>query len=89
MQCHNQNIYCTLVLWGNAARAVLGAVVVMAVSVTVTVTVTVTGCSSGPAVHIFFCNTILFAICTTTFTKLCKKHIQWHVEECSVALLCN
>jgi hypothetical protein len=37
----------------------------------------------------FFCNPILFAICTTTFSKLCKTCIQWHVEECSVAFLCN
>jgi hypothetical protein len=36
-----------------------------------------------------FCNSILFAICTGTFSKLCKRRIQWHVEECSVALLCN
>jgi hypothetical protein len=37
----------------------------------------------------FFCNPILFAICTSTFSKLCKKRIQWHVEECSLVLLCN
>jgi hypothetical protein len=40
----------------------------------------------------FFCNPILFAICTSTFSKLCKNMytcIQWHVEECSVELLCN
>jgi hypothetical protein len=36
-----------------------------------------------------FCNPILFAICTNIFSKLCKQRIQWHVEECSVALLCN
>jgi hypothetical protein len=31
-----------------------------------------------------FCNPILFAICTSTFSKLCKDMytcIQWHVEE--------
>jgi hypothetical protein len=41
---------------------------------------------------LFFCNPILFAVCTSTFSKLCKNMytcIQWHVEECSVALLCN
>jgi hypothetical protein len=37
----------------------------------------------------FFGNPILCAICTKTFSKLCKKHMQWHVEECSLALLCN
>jgi hypothetical protein len=37
----------------------------------------------------FFCNPILFAICTNTFNKLCKQRLQWHVEECSVAFLCN
>jgi hypothetical protein len=37
----------------------------------------------------FFCNLILFAICTSTFNKLCKIRIHWHVEECSVALLCK
>jgi hypothetical protein len=38
----------------------------------------------------FFCNPILFAICTNTFSKICKKTcIQWHVEVCSLALLCN
>jgi hypothetical protein len=37
----------------------------------------------------FFRNPILFAICTSTFSKLCKRHIEWHVEECSLALLCN
>jgi hypothetical protein len=39
-----------------------------------------------------FCSPILFAISTSTFGKLCNKRIkriQWHVEECSVALLCN
>jgi hypothetical protein len=31
----------------------------------------------------FFCNPILFTICTSTFNKLCKETcIQWHVEEC-------
>jgi hypothetical protein len=34
----------------------------------------------------FFCNAILFAICTSTFSKLC---MQWHVEDDSVARLCN
>jgi hypothetical protein len=37
----------------------------------------------------FFCNLISFAICTSTFSKLCKQRVQWHVEECSVAFLCN
>jgi hypothetical protein len=39
---------------------------------------------------LFFCNPILFAICTNTFIRLCKNmytYIQWHVEECSIALL--
>jgi hypothetical protein len=40
-------------------------------------------------VKFFFGNPILFAACTSTFSKLCKRRIQWHVEECSVALLCN
>jgi hypothetical protein len=34
----------------------------------------------------------LQSIYTSTFSKLCKNIntcIQWHVEECSVALLCN
>jgi hypothetical protein len=26
----------------------------------------------------FFCNPILFAVCTSTFSKLSKKRIQWH-----------
>jgi hypothetical protein len=53
----------------------------------------------GPNVYVtikhqeyLFCNPILFAIYTSTFSKLCKNMytcIQWHVEECSVALLCN
>jgi hypothetical protein len=34
-----------------------------------------------------FCNPILFAICPSTFSKLCEKRLQWHAEECSVALL--
>jgi hypothetical protein len=38
--------------------------------------------------HLYFFNPILFAICTSTFSKLYKKRIQWHVEECSLAL-CN
>jgi hypothetical protein len=37
----------------------------------------------------FFWNPILFAICTSTFSKFCKRRIQWHVEERSVAILCN
>jgi hypothetical protein len=36
----------------------------------------------------FFCSPILSAICTNAFSKLYKR-IQRHVEECSVALLCN
>jgi hypothetical protein len=32
----------------------------------------------------FFCNPILFAVCTSTFSKLCKERVQWHVEEWSV-----
>jgi hypothetical protein len=35
-----------------------------------------------------FCNPNLFAICASTF-KLYKNVYKWHVEECSVALLCN
>jgi hypothetical protein len=38
---------------------------------------------------LYFWNPILFAICTNIFSRLCKRRIQWHVEECSVALLCN
>jgi hypothetical protein len=34
-------------------------------------------------------NPILFAVCTSTFSKLCKQPIQWHVEECSVPLPYN
>jgi hypothetical protein len=42
-----------------------------------------------------FYNPILFAVCTSKFSKLCKnlysrstvKLINWHVEECSAALL--
>jgi hypothetical protein len=37
----------------------------------------------------FFLNPILFAICNSTFSKLCDRRIQWHVEECSVTLHCN
>jgi hypothetical protein len=37
----------------------------------------------------FFGSPILFAICTNTFSKLCKKRLQWHVEESLVALFCN
>jgi hypothetical protein len=41
------------------------------------------------SMEIFFCNPILFAVRTSTFSRLCKKkHIQWHIEECSLAL-CN
>jgi hypothetical protein len=39
--------------------------------------------------YLFFCNPILFAIFASTFSKLVYKRIQWHVEECLVALLCN
>jgi hypothetical protein len=38
----------------------------------------------------FFFNPILFAVCTSTFNKLCKNMytcIQWHVEECSIAVV--
>jgi hypothetical protein len=38
---------------------------------------------------LFFCNPILFTLYTSTFNKLCKKRIQWHVGEFSLALLCN
>jgi hypothetical protein len=31
----------------------------------------------------------LFPIYTRTFSGLCKKNIQWYVEECSIVLLCN
>jgi hypothetical protein len=41
------------------------------------------------AVKDLLCNLILFAICTRTFSKLFKQRIQWHVEECSVVLLCE
>jgi hypothetical protein len=41
------------------------------------------------ATLIFFCNSILFSVCTSTFSKLCKQCIQCHVEECWVALLHN
>jgi hypothetical protein len=34
-------------------------------------------------------NPILFAICTSGFSKLFKSRMQRHVEECSVALLCD
>jgi hypothetical protein len=36
-----------------------------------------------------FCNPILFAVYTSTFSKLCKKRIQWHVDDCLVAHLSN
>jgi predicted membrane protein len=41
--------------------------------------------------HQLFCNLILFAICTQYIHQIVYeyKRIQWHVEECSVALLCN
>jgi hypothetical protein len=32
----------------------------------------------------FFCNLILFVACTSTFSRLYKKVIHWHVEECLV-----
>jgi hypothetical protein len=35
------------------------------------------------------CNPILFAICTSTFSKLCKQRIKYHVEGRSVELLCK
>jgi hypothetical protein len=35
-----------------------------------------------------FCNFISFAVCSSTFSKLCRL-IQWHVEQYSVALLNN
>jgi hypothetical protein len=39
---------------------------------------------SPPTLHVLgnsiYCNPILFAICTVHY---------WHIEECSVALLCN
>jgi hypothetical protein len=38
---------------------------------------------------LFFCNPILFAICTSTFSKLCKQRIKWQVEGRSVAFLCK
>jgi hypothetical protein len=39
----------------------------------------------------FFCNSILFAICTSAFSKSCKrKRIKWHAGKCWVALsLCS
>jgi hypothetical protein len=36
-----------------------------------------------------FVNRILFAVCTSTFNKWCKRRIQWNVEKCLVTLLCN
>jgi hypothetical protein len=36
------------------------------------------GRSRSPPPH----NPTLFAICTSTCNKLCKKLVQWHVEEC-------
>jgi hypothetical protein len=39
--------------------------------------------------QLIFLNPVLFAVCTSTLSKLCKRHLQWHVKECSVALLCN
>jgi hypothetical protein len=42
--------------------------------------------------EVFFLNTILFAIYTNSLSKLCKNMytcIECHIEECSVALLCN
>jgi hypothetical protein len=47
-------------------------------------------CTCVCVCDVFFCSPILFAICTITFSKLCKrtyKNVQWHVEECSVALI--
>jgi hypothetical protein len=41
------------------------------------------------AVVIIFFNPILFLICSSTFSKMCKQRIQWHVEECSVANVTN
>jgi hypothetical protein len=38
--------------------------------------------------YFFFYNSILFAICTSTFSKLCKQRIKQHVERRSVALPC-
>jgi hypothetical protein len=37
-------------------------------------------------IYIYIRNPILFAICTSAFGKLCKQRVQWHKEECSVAL---
>jgi hypothetical protein len=42
-----------------------------------------------PPFFFFCCNHILFAICTSTFSKLCKQRIKQHVEGRSVALLCK
>jgi hypothetical protein len=39
--------------------------------------------------NLFLCNPILFAICTSTFSKLCKQRIKQDVEGRSVALLCK
>jgi hypothetical protein len=33
----------------------------------------------------YFRNSTLFAVSTSTFSKPCKKRMQWHVEECPVA----
>jgi hypothetical protein len=39
-------------------------------------------------VRIFY-SPILFAICTSTVSKLHERLMLWHVEKCSVVLLCN
>jgi hypothetical protein len=39
--------------------------------------------------NVFPCNPIMLAICTSTFSKLCKQRTKWHVEGRSVALLCK
>jgi hypothetical protein len=37
----------------------------------------------------YFFNPILFAICTSTFSKLRKNSLQWYVEKYPLALLCK
>jgi hypothetical protein len=39
--------------------------------------------------NFFPCNPILFAICTSTFSKLCKQRMKHNVEGRSVELLCK
>jgi hypothetical protein len=38
---------------------------------------------------IFLNYPILFQICNRTISRLCIKLNLWHIEECTVVLLCN